>query len=115
MSISVCETHGVEGCDAISCRPLMRMPLALQVASAATPAERAAIVLQLPDAAIVTHGQDLLRACHDAGFGMGSSYLAVRLASLHCVRGSNGMLPADRASVLDDLRADLVTIAEAGI
>jgi len=86
-------------------------PPAEQIIGMKDDAERAALILRLPDAII--HGKlgELCEASVEAGFTLGSAYLTVRAASFSAVRRLDGSLPADIQAQVDDLRHAMMVVA----
>lgn len=68
-------------------------PPAAHLLNAEDDKARCRIVLQLPDALVVSHGLHMERACREAGFALGTQFLAVRQAALSARRDTNGALP----------------------
>lgn len=69
---------------------LKKLPVVDQLRDAAGDAERAALLLRLPDSVILACAEDLIDAC--AGFGAGGRYLRARVVALHAVRSEAGLL-----------------------
>lgn len=73
---------------------LARMfPIAREIVEASGPARRAAILLRVPDAIVLSHGDVLAAACRSCGFAMGVMFLDQRSAVLHARRGPDGRVP----------------------
>ncbi|MCK9514340.1 MAG: hypothetical protein M0R28_24345 [Pigmentiphaga sp.] len=86
-------------------------PPAEQIIGMATDAERAALILRLPDAIIHDRLGELCEASVEAGFTLGSAYLTVRAVSFSAVRRLDGSIPADIQAQVDDLRHAMMVVA----
>jgi hypothetical protein len=76
-----------------------------------TDAERAAILLRVPDLVLWQKSQVLMEACEACGFNDGVRYITVRAAAASATRSPNGELPAATADQLEFWRRGLVAIA----
>jgi len=86
-------------------------PPAEQIIGMETDAERAALILRLPDAIIHDKLGELCEASVEVGFSLGSAYLTVRAVSFSAVRRLDGSLPADIQAQVDDLRHAMMVVA----
>lgn len=86
-------------------------PPAEQIIGMATDAERAALILRLPDAIVHDMIGALMSACAEAGFALGAAYLTTRAASLSATRRIDGTLPHGIAAQVDEFRQALVVLA----
>lgn len=75
-------------------------PPAAHLLNAESHAARAAMLVRLSDALVVTHGPVLEQACRGAGFATGAQFLQVRLAALLSRRDAAGALPVAPAGQL---------------
>lgn len=86
--------------------------VARQILRAASDAERAAILLRLPDL-LLTQKTDVLReACQACGFSDGERYIAVRSATCSATRNEQGELPAEQLAAMEFWRRGMVSIAD---
>lgn len=86
-------------------------PPAEQIIGMKTDAERAALILRLPDAIIHDRLGELCEASVEAGFTLGLAYLTVRAVSFSAVRRLDGSLPTDIQAQVDDLRHAMMVVA----
>lgn len=86
-------------------------PVANRLIEASSHAERAAILLQLSDAALLARPFELGRACAAVGFVDGQCFVAVRAALLCHTRDAHGLLPEREAAELEQLRLGLSHLA----
>ena len=85
--------------------------VARQILRADTDAERAAILLPLPDL-LLTQKADVLReACEACSFEDGARYIAVRSATCSATRDEHGELPSGQLASLEFWRRGMVSIA----
>lgn len=75
---------------------------------------RAGILLRLPDAVVAAKAKQLQMACEQAGFTLGSDYVAVRHAHQSAQRDARGNLPAQIVDQLEYWRNGMVAISEGG-
>lgn len=76
-------------------------PIAREIAEATSHARRAAILLRLPDAIVLSHGDALATACRSCDFAMGVMFLTQRSAVLHVRRGADGKVPEHFTQTLE--------------
>jgi|GEM_PF-2640715 len=85
--------------------------IAQQVRDAASDAERAAMLLRLPDSICWEMGGQIAGACAAVGFRAGLTYLMARIANFVAVRWENGLPPAIAAAEVEKRRQALCVIA----
>lgn len=85
--------------------------VARQILRSNTDAERAAILLQLPDLLIAQKTDVLREACEACGFDDGIGYIAVRAATSSATRDEYGQLPADKLDQLERWRCGMAALA----
>lgn len=83
-----------------------------QLHEATTDAERAGILLRLPDALVAAEVEQLQAACVEGGFPLGRDYLAIRHSQQSAVRDRQGNLPDQVAEQLEYWRRGMVAISE---
>ena len=86
-------------------------PPADHIIAATCDAERAMLLLRLPDAIVSSHLAALCDACASAGFTLGAAYLTARAASFSSVRRLDGSLALDVLSQVEDLRHAVMVVA----
>lgn len=86
-------------------------PVAREVIEASSDARRAAILLRLPDAVVVTHGEVVAAACREIQFDAGVHFLGHRLAVLHATRLPSGALPDHCTATLEIWRSGMAALA----
>lgn len=86
-------------------------PVANRLIEAGSHAERAAILLQLSDAALLARPEELAAACSMVGFPDGHLFVATRTALLCHTRDAHGLLPEREAAELEQLRLGLSHLA----
>lgn len=89
----------------------MTLPLLAQLRHAATDADRAALLLRLPDVVVARDALLLSTICTAALFREGITYVACRSAVLAAVRDGEGLLPPEVAMPMTASRLRLVAIA----
>src|SRR5690606_19676895 len=82
-----------------------------QILRATDNAQRAGILLALPDRVLVTRPEELTEACDACAFGDGGDFIAVRAAAACANREADGQLPAALAEQLERWRRGMVAIA----
>ena len=70
------------------------LPIVAQIRNAADHRERAALLLQCPDAAFLACVAQLADACRDCGFVTGAKFVDLRFGALNAVRDAQGLPPA---------------------
>lgn len=85
-----------------------------QIIEARTHAVRAGILIRLPDAVIAARAEQLQDGCTEAGFSIGSDYVAIRLAHQNAQRDRRGNLPGHITDQLEYWRRGMVAISEGG-
>lgn len=86
-------------------------PPAEQIIAATCNAERAGLILRLPDAIVSDRLTELCDACTSTGFTVGAAYLMARAASFNSVRRLDGSLALNVLSHVEDLRHAVMVIA----
>lgn len=86
-------------------------PPAAQIIAASCDADRAALILRLPDAIVSDHLTALCDACASTGFTVGAAYLTARAVSFSSVRRLDGSLALDMLSQIEDLRHAVMVVA----
>lgn len=86
-------------------------PIARDIVSASSHARRAEILLRLPDAVVLSHGDVLAAACREAEFIMGVHFLTQRSAVLFANRGLDGQLPEHCTRTLTIWHRGMASIA----
>ncbi|WP_131798364.1 hypothetical protein [Devosia elaeis] len=86
-------------------------PPAEQIIAMATDAERAGLILRLPDAIVHEKIAELCEACVAVGFTVGAAFLTARAASFSSARRIDGGLALDVMAHLEDLRHAMMVIA----
>lgn len=76
-------------------------------------AERAQILLSLPDAITLEHADRLATVCAQARFQAGVDFLAVRVAAMQANRDAHGLLPRSIGIELDAWRVAFSEVAAA--
>lgn len=89
-------------------------PPAEQIIGMKDDAERAALILRLPDAIIHDRLGELCEASVEAGFTLGSAYLTARAVSFSAVRRLDGSLPVEIQAQVEELRGAMFALAFAG-
>lgn len=87
------------------------LPIVAQLLAAGSDAERAQILLRLPDALVFEQRMQLSRACLAVGFRRGALYIAARISAFVAVRGKNGTLPGHLETIQNEVRAELAALA----
>lgn len=88
--------------------------VAEQLLDAPDNAVRAGILLRLPDAVIAAKAKHLQAACKEAGFLLGSEYVAIRHGYQSAQRDPRGNLPAHVTEQLEYWRSGMVALSEGG-
>jgi hypothetical protein len=70
-------------------------PIAAMVRDADSHADRARLVLRVPDAIVASHGTEIQDACLEAGFKIGALYITVRSALLNATPDKQGRTPPE--------------------
>lgn len=82
-----------------------------QIEEAPDHARRAAILLRIPDALILSEAVQLAEACGRRGFALGAQFVTQRVVALHAVRDREGQLPAHVTRTQEIWRQGLVAVA----
>lgn len=86
-------------------------PPAEQIVDATCDADRAGLILRLPDAIVSDYLDALRDACVSVGFTVGAAYLTARAVSFSSVRRLDGSLPPDQQAMVESARSTLFEIA----
>jgi len=82
-----------------------------QILRADDDAQRAGILLRIPDLVIAGRDKELIEACQACQFADGAAYVTVRAAVVSATRDETGQLPAEHADRLERCRCGMVAIA----
>lgn len=85
--------------------------IARQILRADNHAQRAAILLRVPDIVITGKADVLTEACEACGFADGAAFIAVRVAVASANRDERGYLPIALVAQLERWRRGMVAIA----
>ncbi len=88
--------------------------IARQILRAMTDAERAAILLRVPDLVLTQKSGVLTEACQACRFTDGVGYIAARAAATSATRDEDGRMPEDTLRQLEFWRRGLVALAQGG-
>lgn len=84
-----------------------------QILRANDDAQRASILLSIPDLVLVNRADELKEACGACQFADGVTFIDVRVAATCANRDEKGLLPADKAAQLERWRCGMAAIANA--
>jgi hypothetical protein len=86
------------------------VPIIRQMHEAETDADRARLLLNVPDGVLAKYAGVFAAACRRAGFVGGESYVALRVSAFAAVRDDMGNLPRPLTLALKDARTELVAV-----
>lgn len=92
-----------------------RLHLIEQLRAATGQPAMAGMLLRLPDALVLEHQIEILRACREQRFSAGAQFVDIRVAALCALRDRVGRLPDREAGTLEQWRAAFAALAQRSI
>jgi hypothetical protein len=89
-----------------------KLPIVEQIRCAASSREIAAIILRLPDAVLLAHGEVLMAECRKARFTEGAQFILMRQVAMDAVRDRAGRLPDAASLPLENWRVALAAFSQ---